>query len=496
MVLAPRLQLRISQRLILTPQLRQAIEILQLNNIELRSFLDQELEQNPLLEMETSVNPVIPGAAISQIQPQFGNLKHHHWKLDDTNDFRGSKKRNNSHTSANTTFPAHHNNISGHGAVGNVNMERTHTDVDNMLNTVSRSTTLRDHLREQLNFEVTDRTDYTIGLHLIDLVNEEGYLTENIETVAVQLGCKQTQIALVLSQLQHFDPPGVFARNLGECLKLQIRELDWLNPATEILLDNLKLLAERNFPALIKLCAISINEINDIAEQIKTLNPKPGLTFHQELSQPLIPDVYTWRQRDGSWMVELNNNTLPNILVNSHYHARVARMVKSKSEKHYLAEQLQSANWLVRSLDQRAKTILTVTRELIRQQKEFLIKGVLYLKPLTLRTIAHNVKMHESTVSRTTAGKYLATPSGIFLFRYFFDSPIRSILGGNAHSAKAVRYMIKCLIEQELPDTVMSDNHIAATLRYKGVNIARRTVAKYREAMRIPSSVQRRRMKK
>lgn len=492
-VLAPRLQQRVSQRLILTPQLRQAIEILQLNNLELRAFIDQELERNPLLEVATSVNQGAPGTPISQSEPQLENLKHHHLKVNDANDLHNSERRKTFPASASTIFTTHHNNFPGHDVIGNVTMEKGHTDFENPFNTVSRGMTLQDHLREQLNFEVTNQTDYMIGLHLIDFVNEEGYLTEDVHAVATQLGCKQTQIALVLNRLQYFDPPGVFARNLGECLKLQIREL---NPAIEILLDNLKLLAEHNFSALAKLCDMSINAISDIAEQIKTLNPKPGLTFHHEIAQPLIPDVYTWRQRDGSWAVELNNNTLPKVLVNSHYHTSVKRMARSKTERHYLAAQLQGANWLVRSLDQRAKTILTVTRELVRQQKDFLISGVAYLKPLTLGKIAHDVRMHESTISRATAGKYLATPSGIFLLKYFFPSSIRSVHGGNAHSAESVRYRIKCLIEQELPDTVMSDNRIAATLRCKGVDIARRTVAKYREAMRIPSSVRRRRLKK
>jgi RNA polymerase sigma-54 factor len=297
----------------------------------------------------------------------------------------------------------------------------------------------------------------------------------------------------VLKTIQKFDPTGVGARSLGECLALQLKERNRLDPAMQALLDNLELLAKRDMQALLRLTQVSGEDLSDMIGEIKQLNPKPGLKFGSEALQPVVPDIYVKENAQGGFSVELNSDTLPRVLVNTRYYATTS---KAKDAKAYLTDCLANANWLVRSLDQRARTILKVATEIVRQQDGFFVKGVTHLRPLNLRAIAEAIGMHESTVSRVTANKYLATPRGTFELKYFFTSAIASSEGGEAHSAEAVRHHIRELIDNEPPAQVLSDDRIVEILRAQtGIDIARRTVAKYREAMRIPSSVERRRLK-
>jgi RNA polymerase sigma-54 factor len=295
--------------------------------------------------------------------------------------------------------------------------------------------------------------------------------------------------------LQELDPPGVFARNLPECLALQLRDCNRLDPAMQALLDNLPLLAARNFAALTRLCGVDAEDLAEMVAEIKSLDPRPGFAFDPPLAQPVVPDIIMRAQPDGSWAVELNAETLPRVLVNNRYYARVNRSALSKTERDYLIDRLQAANWLVKSLHQRAITILKVASEIVRQQDGFFRHGVPALRPLILRDIADAIGMHESTVSRVTTNKYIATPRGLFELKYFFTSAIAASRGGDAHSAEAVRFRIRSLIDGEPSEGTLSDERIVELLQEAGVDIARRTVAKYREAMRIPSSVQRRREK-
>jgi RNA polymerase sigma-54 factor len=298
-----------------------------------------------------------------------------------------------------------------------------------------------------------------------------------------------------LARLQQFDPPGAFARDLPECLALQLRDRDRLDPAMQALLNNLPLLAARNIPALVKLCGVDAADIADMIAEIKALDPRPGLAFDPPLAQPVVPDILMRAQPGGGWIVELNADTLPRVLVNSRYCARIRQASRSKAEKDYLTERLHAANWLVKSLHQRAVTILKVAAEIVRQQDAFFRHGVQSLRPLILRDIADAIGMHESTVSRVTSNKYMATPRGLYELKYFFTSSIPATRGDSAHSAEAVRYRVRSLIEAEPPEDPLSDERVVELLQREGVEIARRTVAKYREAMRIPSSVQRRREK-
>jgi RNA polymerase sigma-54 factor len=295
--------------------------------------------------------------------------------------------------------------------------------------------------------------------------------------------------------VQDFDPPGVFARDLRECLGLQLRDRNRLDPAMQALLDNLPLLAARNAPALIRLCGVDAEDLAEMVAEIKALDPRPGHAFDPPLAQPVIPDIMMRADPQDGWIVELNADTLPRVLVNNRYYARISQAARSKAEREYLTDRLQAANWLVKSLHQRATTILKVASEIVEQQDGFFRHGVQALRPLILRDIADAIGMHESTVSRVTTNKYIATPRGLFELKYFFTSSIAASRGGEAHSAEAVRFRIRGLIDREPSGDTLSDEKLVELLQKDGVDIARRTVAKYREAMRIPSSVQRRREK-
>jgi RNA polymerase sigma-54 factor len=327
------------------------------------------------------------------------------------------------------------------------------------------------------------------------MVDEAGYLVGDLPSVAEKLGAPLAEVEAVLAIVQGFDPVGVCARNLTECLAIQLKERDRFDPAMAALVGRLDLLAKRDLAALRRICGVGEEDLTEMIAEIRNLNPKPGLAFGTTTVQPIVPDVYVRPGPDGGFIVELNSDTLPKILVNQRYHAELTKNAANDSAKTYLAENLQSATWLMRALDQRAKTILKVAMEIVKQQDAFFAHGVQHLRPLNLKTIADAISMHESTVSRVTANKYIATNRGIFELKYFFTSSIASSDGGEAHSAEAVRHRIKQLIDAETASDVLSDDTLVDRLREAGIDIARRTVAKYREAMRIPSSVQRRRDK-
>jgi RNA polymerase sigma-54 factor len=342
---------------------------------------------------------------------------------------------------------------------------------------------------------ITKPAQRMIGQYLIDLVDEAGYISGDLGAAAEKLGTSAAEIEAVLSVLQSFDPPGICARDLAECLTLQLKERNRFDPAMAALIARLDLVAKRDFAALKKVCGVGDEDLADMIAEIRRLNPKPGLALGSALVQPIVPDVFVRPGPDGGWIVELNSDTLPKVLVNQSYYAEVSATARRDTDKSYLAECLQSATWLVRALDQRARTILKVSHEIVRQQDGFFARGVEHLRPLNLKTVAEAISMHESTVSRVTANKYMATSRGIFELKYFFTSAIAAAHGGEAHSAEAVRHRIKQLIDAETAGDILSDDTIVDKLREAGIDIARRTVAKYREAMRIPSSVQRRREK-
>jgi len=365
----------------------------------------------------------------------------------------------------------------------------------NLESFVSAEPTLADWLREQVTLAITDPVQRMIGHYLVDLVDESGYIAGDLAAAAERLGTDLAEIETVLAILQSFEPPGICARDLAECLAIQLKERNRYDPAMAALIGRLDLVARRDVAALKKICGVGDEDLAEMIAELRRLNPKPGLALGSTIVQPIVPDVFVRAAPDGAWLVELNSDTLPKVLVNQTYYAKVSATARREAEKSYLADCLQNATWLVRALDQRARTILKVANEIVRQQDAFFARGVQHLRPLNLKTVAEAIGMHESTVSRVTANKYMATSRGIFELKYFFTSAIAGAHGGEAHSAEAVRHRIRQLIDAEGASDILSDDTIVEKLREAGIDIARRTVAKYRESMRIPSSVQRRREK-
>jgi len=495
MSLSQRLEIRQTHALVMTPQLMQAIKLLQLSNLDLAAYVENELEKNPLLERSSDGEEDRRGPEREPQSP--GESAPAEWP-DGTGDAQTARERgdldggpgddpNGQRANAET--------LPGASEWSGVGAGRREDGDYNLEAFISVEATLADHLAEQLALAVADPARRMIGQHIIDLVDEAGYVIGDLAQVAEKLAAPAAELDAVLAILQGFDPPGVCARNLTECLAIQLRERDRFDPAMQVLVEHLEVLAKRDLAVLRRICGVSEEDLNDMIAEIRHLNPKPGLAFGTTLVQPIVPDVFVRQGPDGSYIVELNSDTLPKVLVNQRYYAEVAGTAKSDKDKTYLADCLQTATWLIRALDQRAKTILKVSQEIVRQQDAFFLHGVQHLRPLNLKTVADAIDMHESTVSRVTANKYMATSRGIFELKYFFTSAIAAANGGEAHSAEAVRHRIKQMIDAESPQDVLSDDTIVEKLREAGIDIARRTVAKYREAMRIPSSVQRRREK-
>ncbi len=495
MSLSLRLDLRQSQSLVMTPQLQQAIKLLQLPNLELAAYVAQELEENPFLEPAEAADDLAAGSEDDAEQDTrsaelTGSL------LMDAGEAPGGSTGSNDDGWAD---PQHDDlprglAVDGFAQIGrgsSVDFGEPGPDLEARL---SQPKNLRDHLIEQLHLDLPAGAERLIGLHLIDLVDDAGYLREPLEEVAARLGCSLAAVESVLERLQLFDPPGVFARSLKECLALQLREADRLDPAMAALLEHLELLVDTDLGTLARRCGVAEDDLPEMIAEIKALYPKPGLAFAAEPVAAVVPDIFVQRT-PGGWRVELNAATLPRVLVNHDYYVELSRQATDKPAKAYLSERLQSANWLLKALDQRARTLLKVAEAVVARQLPFLERGVHHLRPLLLRDIAAVTELHESTVSRATAEKYLATPRGNFPFRSFFSNALPGVAGGAGHATEAIRQQIKAMIEREDPTNMLSDDQIVDVLHQAGVLIARRTVAKYRESLAIPSSVQRRRAK-
>ncbi|GGF46227.1 RNA polymerase sigma-54 factor 2 [Azorhizobium oxalatiphilum] len=505
MAMSPKMEFRQSQSLVMTPQLMQAIKLLQFSNLELVAYVEAELERNPLLERATepdSPDHDAPGAEPEAQAPQDAPPASGDWMEGDLAPSREAIETRLD-TDMGNVFPdegtGERSVASGPGGGASTEWGAggggDRGEDYNPEAFLAAETTLADHLEAQLSVAEPDPVRRLIGFHLIGLIDETGYFSGDLDAVAEQLGATRAQVEAVLALIQTFEPSGVGARSLSECLALQLRDKDRCDPAMQALLDNLELLARHDRNALKRICGVDAEDLADMIAEIRRLDPKPGLAYGGGVVHPLVPDVFVREASDGAWLIELNSETLPRVLVNQTYHATVAQAARSPQEKTFLADCLQSASWLTRSLDQRARTILKVASEIVRQQDAFLVHGVRHLRPLNLRTVADAIGMHESTVSRVTSNKYISTPRGVLEMKFFFSSSIASSGGGEAHAAEAVRHRIKSLIEAETANDVLSDDTLVQKLKEDGVDIARRTVAKYRESMNIPSSVQRRREK-
>jgi RNA polymerase sigma-54 factor len=484
MSIAPRLDLRQSQSLVMTPQLQQAIKLLQMSNLELQDFVHSELESNPLLERAEGDGDSPPSEIVATEQETLAVAEAQ--AAPETDGFANE-------TPLDTDF----DNVWAHDNTSDHSHDRGFADNDfSFEQNLAAGTSLREHLLSQVQCDLLEPAERIVGAALIEMLDESGYLPSDLDLVRAQLGATPELFNRVIAQAQKFDPPGIFARNLRECLEIQLRERDRLDPAMQKLLDHLDLIPGRDFRKLQQLCGVDAEYIADMLAELKQLNPKPAQTFTVDVAQTLIPDVLLRPLPGGGWHIELNPENLPRVLANEHYHAKIIGATKDKAEKDYIQERWQQANWLVKALHQRATTILEVTSEIIRQQDKFFVYGVAQLRPLTLKQIAEAVEMHESTISRVTTNKYMATPRGIFELKYFFTNALNSNEGGESHAAAAVRHKIKTLIAAETPGQILADDRIAELLQQDGIAIARRTVAKYREAMSIPSSAARKRARK
>jgi len=482
--ISQRLDLRQSQQLVMTPQLQQAIKLLQLNNMELGEYIEEELERNPLLEKAEGE----AGDSDQASQDSSGS------KDEVQAEFDEAWTGNEAAAEGGGDFDAG-SSMAGIGAGGNANFDTMEESFDNRM---SRPKTLREHLSEQLAVACEDSRDLMIGGLLIDQLDEAGYLRGEHDKLAAQLGCSLERIEKLLVTLKGFDPTGIFAGDLTECLALQLEEQGKLDAPMKALLDNLDMLGDHDMKGLAEKCSVNDTYLADMVAEIRSLNPKPASEFDHFVVQTAIPDVVMKRlpkNLGGGWRVELNTETLPRVLVNQEYYTQVAGQAKSKQDREYITSQLNSASWLVKAMDQRAQTILKVAGEIVEQQDAFFNYGIEFLKPLTLKDIAEEVEMHESTVSRVTTNKYIGTPRGIFELKYFFSTALTSA-DGTMHSSESIKARIESLIDAEDPQKILSDEKIVEILKGEGIDIARRTVAKYREALHILSSVQRRRQKK
>ncbi|RVU15846.1 RNA polymerase factor sigma-54 [Methylobacterium oryzihabitans] len=510
MGLLQRLEMRQGQALVMTPQLLQAIKLLQLSHLDLATYVDAELERNPLLE-RAEVEAHEPADARGEAADARedggsadgfdGEPAAEPWLSHDLNPSR-SEIEGDLGTRLDNVFPdegpAMREAPGGEGlsltpapwgsAGGSFDGEAPDFEAS-----LTVESSLREHLAAQLDLATRDPVERLIGGFLIDAVDEAGYLREDLPALAGRFGVPLTTIERVLGLVQTFDPSGVGARDLAECLAIQLREHDRFDPAMAALVSRLDLVAKRDFAALRRLCGVDDDDLADMLAELRRLDPKPGRAFGSGPVEVLVPDVFVRPAPDGSWLVELNSEALPRVLVNQSYYATVARGAKTDTDKAFLSDCLQTANWLTRSLEQRARTILKVASEIVRQQDGFFVNGVAHLRPLNLKTVADAIGMHESTVSRVTSNKSIGTSRGTFEMKYFFTAAIPGAAGAAAHSSEAVRYRIKQLIDAEPANDVLSDDALVQRLRTEGVDIARRTVAKYRESLRIPSSIERRR---
>jgi len=504
-VVGQRLEVRQGQGLVITPQLQQAIKLLQLSNQELDEYVEAELEKNPLLQRDDTDSgsvaddsretPTAVTADATELSFSDGEAPDRSSTVDAReDDVYGDATPGERTSDRLSDEAAEQPGLSDWSAAGKGG---SFNDGDGGERPDRREATLWEHLQGQASSAGFSTTDHAIALSLIDAVDEGGYLRGELAEIADRLGCDLERVESVLTVCHGFEPTGVMARSVPECLKLQLVERNRFDPAMAALLDNLEMLARRDFAGLRNVCGVDAEDLSEMIAELKGLTPRPGAGFGGETAQTVIPDVHVRPDPAGGWRVELNADTLPRLLVDKRYHGLVQAGARTETEKTFVADCAAQANWLVKSLDQRARTILKVGSEIVRQQDAFLAFGVEFLRPLNLKTVADAIGMHESTVSRVTSNKYVSTPRGVFELKFFFTASINATGDGAAHSAEAVRHRIKAMIEREGGDgDVLSDDRIVELLNEAGIDIARRTVAKYREALRIPSSVQRRRMLK
>jgi len=483
MALGPRLDLRQTQSLVMTPQLQQAIKLLSLSNLEIETFIGEALENNPLLDTGSSGRDndasatEEPAAEARENQSADELMLAGNGEADaplDLDPAALDRDRDTGEWSSSSAIGGERPDIDEHG---------------------DAAASLADHLESQLGPVAGDPRIAFVARYLIGLLDEAGYLRSTLREVADDLDIAMADAEDALALVQSLDPTGVGARDLAECLALQAKEADRHDPCMEVLLANLDVLAKGDIARLKRICGVDDEDLAEMLAELRSYDPKPGLRFGGGQAAIVVPDILLSREQDRSWSIRLNEASLPRLVVNRQYYLELHEGTCDKKTGEWLGEKLSDANWLLRALDQRQKTILKVAREIVKQQTGFFERGVAHLRPLTLREVAAAIEMHESTVSRVTSNKYLECARGLFELKYFFTSGVGSSDGEGA-SAETVKARIKALTDAEDPKKILSDDALVDLLKGEGFDLARRTVAKYREAIGIGSSVQRRRQKK
>ena len=486
MALGPRLDIRQTQALVLTPQLQQAIRLLQLSNLELEAVIAEEMAKNPLLESASGEDEPAPATeteveiADSLEEPSAPGADELMVSSDGTSDqpldydWDSEALETDSFTDVAVS--------SGSGDENGPDFERMEYSADS----------LAEHLLNQLH-GAGGQTGQ-LARAIAEMLDETGYLTVPVRDIAEATDVPVSVVDEALALVQELEPAGVGARSLAECLALQAKSADRYDPAMARLIDNLDLLAKGRMADLKRICGVDDEDLADMVRELRAYDPKPGCQFSEKGVESVAPDIFVRRTRTG-YAVELNQATLPRLLVNRRYYQELKGGPQDKTSRAWLSECLASANWLVKALDQRARTIVKVVSEIVKRQQGFFEQGVAAMKPMTLREIAEIIEMHESTVSRVTSNKYLLCDRGLFELKYFFGSGIASTEGeGEGAAAEAVKAAIREIIDNEAD--VLSDDAIAGLLKQRGFDCARRTVVKYRESMGIGSSIQRRRQRK
>lgn len=491
-----RLDLRQSQQLVMTPQLQQAIKLLQMSNLELTTFISSEVEKNPLLEMGGDDQPVAAPAAEASATPepepdvQLGAADERVTTDGDhslTAEVFDSGRENLDENAPGDGPSPFGNGISAGTSRGTAD---PYGDLPSFEERLVEQPSLREHLLEQLGQHWANKIEALIARHLVDELDEHGYLRAPEDELCTRLGINPEQLEDGISLLQSCDPTGVGARHLGECLALQLDERDDLTEDFRALLDNLDLLERGDIKRLQTICGVDRDVLGELLSEVKTLNPRPCAEFSDTEAETLVPDILMRRASWGGWHLELNPDSLPSVIMDRTYATELGRKDCDET-KTYLTECRNTASWLIKSLDQRARTILTIATEIVRQQERFFEEGIAGLKPMNLKMVAEAVGMHESTASRVTSNKYIATERGIFELKFFFTNAVGG--GSGDLAAESVRHRIKAMVDSEAPDAVLSDDAIVENLQAEGIDIARRTVAKYRKSLKILSSVERRR---
>lgn len=480
MALAPKLEIKQTQSLKLTPQLRQAISLLQMTNLELSEFVEQELSSNPLLEREDDI-----------LQSSEENLSEAETEEEFINDFDEQ-----------SSFDDFGSDTEGYNSFENADWSnyrqaKAHINADDDFDYISErlqsEKSLFDIIKEQIDLYFKDNREKIYAFILLEHLDASGYFTADLATIATKLKISISKLQKILNKMKQFEPSGIFAQNLAECLKIQLEDLGELSPSMQMLLDNLPLLAEQKYDKLCQLCDCKPEQIKSMVSKIKKLNPKPASAWGNVFNPNVIPDVIVSRGSSGEYRVDLNPLSLPKLLINHRYYAEIKT---NKSASRYLKENMGRASFLIKAMHSRATSILRIAEEIVLRQYHFLEKGIDYLRPMTIKDLAETLDLSESTVSRASSGKYMATPIGTFELKYFFSNAAGSYLEGDSTSTTTIKHRIKKIIEAEDPKHILSDDNIVKLLENEGVKIARRTVAKYREALKIPTSAERKRLRR